>query len=98
MPLRLHRTVKARRRMQASWIVEPIDILANGASGVRTGRPSRCPEFRLECAEEAFGDGVVVTIAATTHAAPRAVRGQQHLIRRAGVLRLPGPSDEGARD
>jgi len=51
--------------------------------------PAMIDEFALQCAEEAFDTGIVPIVSLSRHAAGRAVRGEQLLIRRGGILAAP---------
>src|SRR5882762_3738842 len=80
------RRLIAERRVQAPWIVEAIDVLADRVRGGGLIGPRGRVELVFQRAEEAVDDGVIPTVASPTHTRHDAVRREDPLIVAAGVL------------
>jgi hypothetical protein len=77
-----------KRRVSPPLVVEHFDVIEHGHLGLAvTGKP--IAELFGERGEEGFGDGVVVALALTAHAADNSVPCEHHLIVVAGVGAAP---------
>src|SRR5580698_3391133 len=86
----LRRTLVAQRRVSTLSIVEHLDVLEQGPLSSLASRIILVVnQLRLERAEEAFHDGIVVTVALAAHAARQPMPFEQGLVIVAGVLNTP---------
>jgi hypothetical protein len=75
--------------MQPVVIVPAFDELKDGGTGLGTGNELRLRTFSLEGSEEAFHDGIIITITGSAHAHYTTQIGQAALVRITGVLTAP---------
>src|SRR6185436_8726567 len=88
--LELRGTYVTERRVTTLAIVKHFDVLEQRLMRGRTSRVVfMIDQLRFQSAEEAFHDGVVVTVSSATHAALQAMSLQQVLVVIAGILHSP---------